>query len=829
MIAPSRAGVVLSLVMVSATSAYAQGTSAFVGRRLVAVLQELQASGLRIVFSSAIVSEDLRVLAEPRTPTARSQLEELLAPHGLAIRDGPGGTLQIVPVTRSTRVRKASHGALQGQVLDAGTGAPLLRAQVRVEDHAQDARTDAMGHFEVSHVAKGTRVVTATAAGYQPARTAAVIDSGRTASITLRLFPDEQRHHEFVSVVDAEPSRTDRGVASEGRLAHDDFARAQGSVMEDPIRAVHVLPGVAATDDFRSEFAARGSPFRHVGLVVDGMSARWLSHSVFGSAASGSLMMLPGLVIERATLRSGAYARRQGDHLGSELDLAIREGSRRAFAMRGAIGGAHAVLAAEGPLGRRGTTGSARGSWLVSGRQSYLEWPPERTVTSRTPFGFSDALAKVVLEVTPTQQFVATAIRGVSTVDEDEDHFASGRLKVGNNVASALSLTWQSILGPAFVLRQQAALVTQRFSSSDEHGEASRAGDHGAMSYRVDLSRALAGGMLEAGGLVEQIHTTQDTPSIAGVDEASAWQQSGFAHWSWHLTRSLSLSPGLRVTRSTLTQPTVSRWLLGEWSFRRGWSMIGSAAAARQMPDLSYVLGATGSAPLRPERALHLDAGIEHRLTRDVRWRVTLFSRHEADVIRLPDRYPNHVVDAFTEPPLGAHYVNALAGTSRGIEVVVSRESARGVSGWATYAYGHTRHHDSARGESFPADFDQRHTLSAVARYRPTPSTSVAATMRAGSNFPIAGYFTTSNGRLFAGTIRNHVRLPTYARLDLRADHRLRSFGRWFTVFVEGLNVLNRTNVGLTDGSLDSATGEAIGFTAPLLRRRVSAGVVFEF
>ena len=59
-------------------------------------LQSFQARGLRIVFSSNIVTSDMRVRLEPRARTPRAQLDEILAPHGLVAREGPGGILQIV-------------------------------------------------------------------------------------------------------------------------------------------------------------------------------------------------------------------------------------------------------------------------------------------------------------------------------------------------------------------------------------------------------------------------------------------------------------------------------------------------------------------------------------------------------------------------------------------------------------------------------------------------------------------------------------------------------------------------------------------------------------
>jgi carboxypeptidase family protein len=818
------------LVALTALPALAQESRPYQGLPLVEALSDLQARGLRIIFSSAIVRSDLRVFTEPRGTTAREQLDELLAPHGLMVREGPGGTLQVVRRQRPKPSRQESHGSLEGRVVDDWTEAPLARVHIRVDGHSEETRTDASGQFAVLHLATGRRIVTASAAGYSSARHVVAIDAGSTATVTVRLLPEIRRYEEFVSVIDSAPSRTDRGVASESSLERDQFARLPGAVTDDPLRAVHALPGVTAVDDFQSDFAVRGSPFRHVDLVVDGVSTHWLRHTAFGSGATGSLMMLSGLVVDRATLRSGAYPRRHGERLGSELELSLREGSRAEFAMRGAVGGTHAVVAAEGPLGDPGPSGSARGSWLISGRQSYLEWPPERFASSRTPFGFSDALAKVIFDVRPTQQITVTAIRGTSSVDEEIDNIVSSEL-MGINRASVVSLSWRSTVAPTFVIRQRASVVSQDARDTGRDGPESGAVANRALSYRTELVHPLAGGTLEAGGLIERTRTSQTSRKPEGsLAAGSSWQRSGYAHFSWPVTLSFTVSPGVRVTSSTLAHtPVVSRWLLGEWSFRRNWSLIGSAGSSRQLPELLQVLGDTGSAGLQPERAMHLEAGIEQQLTSGVRWQVTLFSRREADVIRNPDLQPRLVGNALVLPAAGDRLVNALRGTSRGIELLVTRRSSRGLSGWATYAYGRTRHSDAAKGEVFWADFDQRHTFSMFALYRVTPVTSITGTFHAGSNVPIPGYLTRTNGRLLVGSARNQVRLPSYARLDLRADRQFHYLGRSFAVFGETLNVLNRTNVGLADGRVDPVTFEAIGFTDRLLRRRLSAGVVFEF
>jgi hypothetical protein len=59
--------VVVLCLCLSATSVDAQSDSdAFVGRRLEDVLRLLQTRGLRLVFSSEIVTPDMRIRSEPR-------------------------------------------------------------------------------------------------------------------------------------------------------------------------------------------------------------------------------------------------------------------------------------------------------------------------------------------------------------------------------------------------------------------------------------------------------------------------------------------------------------------------------------------------------------------------------------------------------------------------------------------------------------------------------------------------------------------------------------------------------------------------------------------
>ena len=75
---------------------------------------------------------------------------------------------------------------------------------------------------------------------------------------------------------------------------------------------------------------------------------------------------------------------------------------------------------------------------------------------------------------------------------------------------------------------------------------------------------------------------------------------------------------------------------------------------------------------------------------------------------------------------------------------------------------------------------------------------------------------------------RNALRLPPYARLDVRADRAFNWSSRRLVVFVDVANVLNRQNVRNTSYTIDRA-GRVFDTTGSLLPIVPSGGVVVEF
>jgi hypothetical protein len=765
--------VVMAVCICTPALARAQSRSdTLAGRRLDDALRVLQMRGLRLVFSSELVTPDMRVREEPRATAAREKLTEILQPHGLIAENGPGGVIQVVRQKRPA-----------GEP----TRAPVVPTQPK-ESVADRSQRQALTPGYIERV-----TVTPNASG-----------------------------------------RREVNAGSDRSLGSSELDGLSGYVADDPLRIVQALPGVAGGDDFRSEYSVRGSAYRHAGVVVEGVVAPWLQHAALGRGDTGTMTMLRGDVIQEATLLVGAYPRKDGSQLGPQLNLTLREGSRTAQHFRLGVSGTSTTLTAEGPLGS-----STRGSWLVGVRNSHAEWPVGRNDHQSTVFGFRDIQSKLVYDVRRDQEVSVTVVAGMSNIERDDPNPIT--LADGVNRAVMVSAAWRSVIGSRTVVTQRISSLTHQFLNRDQTSQPTSGGANAAYAYRMDVTRALFGGVVDAGAQVrrvqgsrhDQIWRTSDSiPTIIDDVESSWLERSGHVSFRRSVGLGVTLDAGLRVADSTLVQArAVDRWLRAEWAAGPRWLVHGSTGVMHQFPGLEHTQGWVGATRLGPERASYADLGIGQRLSSSVRWDVTAFRRQERDGLREPDLHPR-LVDgvlghgAFDE--VVNRFENTLSGSAHGMELKIERSHAR-FSGWIGYAYGVARYTDAARGETFPADFDQRHALNASGIVTLPRGIRAGLTLRGGTNFPVPGYLVARAGHLFAGGARNQVRLPAYARLDVRADRTFRYAGRRFTLFGEALNVLNRVNVGLADGAIMRDSGEALGFTERLFPRLVTAGVRFEF
>lgn len=734
---------------------------------------------------------------------------------------------------------------IAGVVIDDRTDQPIKGVAISVENQSIVVDTDTDGRFSLS-APRGRQTIAAAVIGYALLRTEVDLAEA-PLDMTIRLSEGAGEYRERVTVSGSLRRESD-SVPGGTSLYGRELETLRGSVLDDPLRAIQSLPSATATDDFHSEFAVRGNPFRYVGLVVDGVPTRYLMHTAQVDDG-GSIAMINSETLGSVSLLPGSYPQRTGRQLGAEVDLATREGSREEFRGRVGLSGTSATALGEGPIA------SGKGSWLASIRRSYLNYLIDRIdPDTGFAFGFVDAQGKVAYDLTPRHQVAITALLGRAVFEENEPDLGVNEIRTGISRAWLSSLSWRYLPSTRWAITQRLYYTGLHFDYDNPSGATLDSARFSRVGWRADGSFTPATrAVVEFGGDFEHLDGRNDIrrqiSDAGGPVALSAYEEQARAGSVYTQVRievhpRVTVTPGGRLDHWSLTDSgKASPWVNAEWRASDRTRVRGGTGLYRQFPDLDQVFGIRGGGPgLRPERALHLDGGVEQALPGQTRVLFSVYSRRERDVLWTPGAEPRlSSRGAILPGAFDAPWVNALSGEARGVEVVVRRDATGGFSGFAGYAFSRLKYTDTGTGESFWGDADQRHTLSLYGSYRLSSKSSVSARYRYGSNYPVTGYIGLPSPRLgeppvvdgqplFLGltTERNGLRLPAYSRLDVRADRAFTFSGRRLVAFVDIANVLDHRNLRNTSYAIDGA-GRVLGRAGTLLPFVPSGGLVIEF
>ncbi len=728
-------------------------------------------------------------------------------------------------------------GAIHGRVVDAETGGPIADVLVSAEASDRRATTGSDGRFVLEGVPAGPRTLVASIVGYALARRGVTVVADAALDVTLPLSPGTGAYTERLTVrpADAPPRQA---APVEFRMRSADLQELRGVLADDPFRAIQAMPGVATGDDFRAEFSVRGSDFRQMGFAVDGVPALWLVHGPRAVTDTGTVAMVNADVLAEIGLTSGAGPQPYGNRTGAWVQSVLREGSRDAVRVSGSLSGTGASAVIEGPIG-----GARRGAWLASVRKSYIDWLiAQLDIEENSRFGFTDGQSKLVVDVSPGHQLQLAGVAGRSRYREVDETSDANDIALADTTTGLVIGTWRSTLGQSFVLTQRATWAGLTYDNRGGAGQSLAHGTEHTAGYRLDATAAptpwlasdlgIAVDRDTAGFTFWQYSATGFTvPALRSTSRWShdRWRAGGYLRARVTPRADVTLDSGLRLDRESLFgAASASPWLLARWSLAPRWSLAAGAGLTWQVAELSLLPPPGTFATPGLERARSADLSAEYRLSPSLGLRASLYHRAEAGTLRFDASQPR-LVDGLVRRPAATNlWTNAIDVAARGVELTVRRTAATGLVGWVSYGYGTTRATNRVTRDRYWADFDQRHQVNVYLSQRLGTHTSLGAKFRYGSNMPVPAYLAGSAAALTPSARRNEVRLPAYARLDLRASRTFHWSTRRLTLFAEVLNALGRDNLGRTSGTI-RPSGVVSGFTESLFPRLPSAGLRIEF
>jgi len=714
-------------------------------------------------------------------------------------------------------------------------------ANVRVVAKLTDRSTitDADGAFTLE-LPSGPQELYITTVTYGLVKKSINVGEGTNSTIEIALNEDAAALTENVTISSGPFESTRTTSTFEQTLNKRELQATSSILLSDPIRAAQTLAGVGSNDDFRSEFSVRGAGFDRVGVWLDGVLTDNFVHTVAGGYPdTGSLSVINSDAINSVSLLSGGSPANFGNRTAAVLDLDSRDGNRVKPAGRiaAALSGISGIV--DGPIS------SGKGSYLVAARKSYVGYLVRR-INDQNEFannppilGFADVQGKLLYDLSERNQVGVSAIFGNFDYDRNRDRellFVNSVFR-GDSHNSLFNAHWNFTPNPRVFWQTRFFAQKTSFKNVNRDELILNDGDRSQFGVRSDVSFQLPqSNRLEAGLYVRSLNVNSvsqrfsfaNVPFDFGSFDEDGTEQAYYAQDTWKNERwGLQFTGGLRVEHSEITSQTLSSPRASlSWSINEHWRVHAMVGRYYQFPDFEQVFGRLGSRDLRAERATNVSGGVEALLGDRVRLSFEVFNREDGDLFF-----------SLSEPRLDGGFVsfgefpfrNSLNGHARGFELTLQRRSANKLAGWISYSYLRTKLTDSQTGLSFVADNEQRHLLNTYASYRFTDTWNLSSVFRYGSGPPIPGFFRQAGDIFFLSDRRNEVRVPDYARLDVRVSKAF-LFKRWkLTATGEVLNLLNRNNLRYAGFDDFSISGRVFGQLDRVLPILPSAGVVIEF
>ena len=840
-------GRTLILVVVLATASLAansQDSGPFTGRPLAEALAELQAEGLQIVFSTAVVTPSMYVEHEPRGDDPRRILDQILEPHGLRAEDGPGDTILILvaPTTEST-----TAGSITGIVTVGGNIVDVTDLVIAVEGTQLRTTSFENGRFSIENVPLGSYSVTATS----PSFTSQSIDdvsvqAGRVARLRFDLVPVSV----FLNEVIVTPShfRLLEDRPESRQFLSRDEVRQMPHAADDLYRAVKRLPG-AAGGDVTAKINVRGGEQDELLVVLDGLELYEPFHlkdfqnvfSIIDSEAIGGVDFL-----------TGGFPVQYGDRMSGVMDISVTTPTGPATT-------AIELSTINARFLSQGSFNQDRGQWFVSARAWYpdaivgaVRDSPKDVLTD-----YYDVLAKVQHEVgrrsvISGNLLVAYDDLGFNEVTDDEiqevrAEYGSYSAWLNLRTEWSANLYSQTVLSAGRIKRQRVGLVDDEVDGrlevlDDRSFEFIGLGQD--WTIELSPSNVLKTGFdivrqeavydyLSVSTLQDPDLPTEPLPPVTLVDTRLDPEGSAYSFYVADrllITDPLVVELGLRWDRQTWIgehqlSPRVNIMYApnDRTAFRAAW---GRFYQSQRLNELQVEDGVDEFFPA--QLANHWLLSVEHSFSSGLASRFEVFRK---DLSKLRPRYENlfDPITLFPESEPDRIRIAPDRGLVRGLEIVFKGFPGPSLSWWASYSL--ARAEDEIDGVWQPRSWDQRHALTLGLNLNLTRhwTFSVAGIYHSGwPTTPVSGEvvgFEDDEPEVepIIGP-RNSSRYSPYARIDLRAGKMFPTAHGEFNLYLEVINLMNRKNVCCTedfefdvepDGSVTVNTEER--FWAPII------------
>ena len=845
--APGRQSVIhLTVVALLLFAANATAQTAFTGLTIEETIALLESGGETILYSTDLVKPWMRVRAEPdQADNAERVLDEVLAPYDLRARPGPEGTIIIV---RGSQSPSLQTGGILGIVKESRTGQRVSGAEVTLDGKPDFATTSNSGHFSFSDLPPGSYVVKINEAEHawvsthmaevEPGKTTvALIDVGSSAVVDLGSVVITASQYRFVR----------SSLSSHTYLPATELEKLP-DIGDDPMRAVHRLPGTAASE-YTAKSNIRGGEVDEALVRLDGLRLYNAFHlkdfqSIFSS--------IDPRLVSGMNVYTGGFPVEYGDRMSGVIDItSLQPADTRRFEISASFFNTSAL--------GTGTFNNGKGEWLASLRRGNLDLIIDKADPNLGKPRYFDAYGRFKYDLTDTLSMSANVL----VLQDDLEVADSDREEISDTEYND-EYFWLGLEHSPTPDVRSRWLISHTRLTSERTGISNQPGlSQGVLSdersftintLQTDWSWQLSDrSMLSFGGELRNYDGRYDYMdqvdfdlifAIAGASSDTTRtrnlsarpdgeQYSAYANLRIEPTSRLVADLGLRWDKQTLTanneddlSPRLNLlyWLSDRSRLRASW---GQYYQSQGIHELQINDGITTY--FAPQRSIHTILGFEHSFDAGIDLRLEVY---EKKIDKVRPRYENFLNPIVVLPELKPDRIeiDPESARARGVEVLLTKRDDGPIGWWFGYTWSSVE--DRINGMEIRRSWDQKNDISAGVTWDTEKWTmSLAATRHTGWPTTATMLATLTPFPVVATGPRNDLNVDDYRTIDARVERRFLMDNSSLFVFATVANVFGRNNKCCVDYDIEDEGAGLVYDTSVTTYLGVipSLGFVWEF
>lgn len=706
-------------------------------------------------------------------------------------------------------------GSIVGSVFNQSTKEPVVGASVQIVGTTIGAASDIDGNFSFQNIPVGTYIVRASALGFDPhIHTDIVVASGKQVRLSIGLT-ERILEFEGVTVTGEYFQKNPDAPISVQTLGAEEIRRLPGG-LEDVVRAVSILPGVAQVQNGRNDLIVRGGAPSENLFVIDNIEVSNINHFGTQGASGGPLSYINLDFVNETSFKTGGFGAKYGDKLSSVLTIDLKDGRTDRLGGKATISASQFGLNLEGPT-------DENGSFLFSARRSYLDF-----IFKAAGFGFVpeywDFLGKVNYKISPRDQINVLGIVALDNVklfnDTQEKRYDNSRILSSDQTQFLGGISWRHLIEKGFTnvtlsqtyngynfIQNDSLLIPIFKSASDEFETTIRGEAVLQLSKETEISFGMLGKYIKFNSSI-----ILPTPfwtnfgqqlSVNATLDTTAFKSAGFFQISQSLAHNVRITVGGRVDYFNLINDHFSASPRFSISYAATpvLTFTGSVGQYHQAPSYIWLVANPANRNLKYVAVNQYVVGTEYLLRSDVKISLEAYIKDYSD-------YPASIVRPYLVlANTGAGFggsedgyasfgldplISAGSGRANGLELFLQKKlSEVPCYGLVSISWNESRF-TALDGVSRSSSFDQRWIINLGGGYILNDQWEFSGKFRVATGRPYTPYNANGTQNISA---YNTVRIGANHSLDLRVDRRW-NFERWNLItYIDVQNVYNRKSI----------------------------------